>query len=337
VPTTRTPPKPALHMGLIGFHQPQYVESLLSTRHAIPWRVSAPADADALWVNGEHARSARHHLVRVPSGLPDQKATLLSLSDLSRPIAFTLPISDGYLTPLYSFDPRMTSSVVEIFRVFEELLRPLVVQLTLAQQIAQRRHQLTSPVYHLSRGSSLVAVLDVAGNVGFDPNLAPDQVAECQWHGRPPGAAGLPPSFVQTSMVLLMWRYAMRSLASDLLPSKYLAQPIFFRRPPAVPRPMLRDVHLAVLASLSAKPCAFGDLQQDIGLAAPVLNQALAALYFAGSITTDAARAAAPRAGASRGAAPSGSSLLSAFGEVAPAGPGPRRVLDTVPMPLGDA
>jgi len=324
-------------MALIGFSNPHYAESLLSTRHVIPWRVSALADADALWVNGEHAKSARHHMVQVPSGLPDQKAVLLSLSDLSRPTAFTLPINDGYLTPPYAFDPRLTSSVVEIFRVFEELLRPLAVQLTLAQQIAQRRHQLSSPVYHLSRGSSLVAVLDVAGNVGFDPNLAPDQVANCQWHGRPAGAAGLPPSFVQTTMVLLMWRYAMRSVTEDLLPSKYLAQPIFFRKPPAVPRPMLRDVHLAVLASLSAKPCAFGDLQQDIGLAAPALSQALAALYFAGSITTDAARAAAPPTGASKDAAPSGSSLLSAFGESAPGGSGVQRALDTVPMPLGDA
>jgi hypothetical protein len=324
-------------MGLIGFRNPQYVESLLSTRHVIPWQVCPPADADALWVNGEHAKSARHHLVQVPSGLPDQPATLLSLNDLSRPTAFTLPINDGYLTPPYAFDPRLTSSVVEIFKVFEERLMPLAIELTLAQQIAQRRHQLSSPVYHLNRGSSLVAVLDVAGNVGFDPTLAPDQIAECQWHGRPPGAAGLPASFVQTTMVLLMWRYASRSQASDLLPSKYLTQPIFFRKPPPVPRAMLRDVHLAVLASLSARPCTFGELQQEIGLAAAALNPTLAALYFAGSITTDAARAAAPRSNPARGSsAPSGNSLLSAFGEAPPAKPAVRRALDTVPMPLSD-
>jgi hypothetical protein len=337
VHTGRPLPTPALRMGLIGFRNAQYVESLLSTRHVIPWRVCAPADADALWVNGEHAKSARHHLVHVPSGQPDQPATLLSLHDLSRPTAFTLPINDGYLTPPYAFDPRLTSSVIEIFRVFEERLMPLAVELTLAQQIAERRHQLNSPVYHLNRGACLVAVLDVAGNVGFEPTLAPDQVADCHWHGRPPGAAGMPPTFVQTTMVLLMWRYAMRTPTSDLLPSKYLAQPIFFRKPPAVPRAMLRDVHLAVLASLSAKPCTFGELQQEIGLAAAALNQALAALYFAGSITTDAARAALPRASSPRGsAAPSGDSLLSAFGEVAAATVQVRRTLDTVPMPLSD-
>jgi hypothetical protein len=325
-------------MGLIGFPDPRYLESLLATRHVIPWQVSTAADADALWVDGTHAKSGRHHLVHVPAGLREPSATLLSLKDLSRPTAFTLPISDGYLTPPHCFDPRLTSSVAEIFRLFEELLRPLALQLTLAQQIAARRHQLSSPVYHLSRGSSLVAVLDVAGNVGIDPTLAPDQLAECQWHGRPPGAADLPASFVQTTMVLLMWRYAMRSLDIDLLPTKYLDQSIYFRRPPAVPRAMLRDVHLAVLASLTERPCTFGELQQDIGLAAPALNQALCALYFAGSITTDAARAAAPRMHAGRAtAAPSGNGLLSAFGEVPPASPVARRALDTVPMPLSDA
>lgn len=330
---------PQLRLGLVGFADESYLGNLLKTRRSVSWQPWTAMDADALWVNGEHAQPARNHVVRIPSAKVDVPATLLSLKDLDRPTAFALPIGNGYLTPPEVFDPRSARSIAEVLQGFEARLRPLATQLALAQEVAARRYQLTSPVYHLSVGQAMVAVIDVAGSVGLDPAATPDDLAQAQWHGRPGAAAAIPSHFTSITMTQLMWQFVMRS-GDDLLPHKYRNSPIHFRRAPYVPRRLLKDVHLVLMSELAAGPSDFHQLQQEIGLGDQALAQALAALYFAGAITTDASRAAlAPRSleRSRRQGDPSQSSMGSAFSAVQlPAEKPPRgkRTLDTVPTPL---
>ncbi|HYE70069.1 MAG TPA: hypothetical protein VEA35_05925 [Ramlibacter sp.] len=328
---------PELRLGIVGFRDETHLANVLKTRRSVRWLPWAAIDADALWVNGEHAQPARNHVVRVPSVRPDAPATLLSLRDIDRPTAFALPLGNGYLTPPEVFDPRSAKSIAEVLQGFEYRLRPLATQLAVAHQVAARRYQLSSPVYHLSDGKRLLAVLDVAGSVGIEPSATPDDIAEAQWLGRPKAAAAIPSHFSVVSMTQMMWQFVLRS-DEDLLPEKYRKSPIYFRRPPLVARGLLKDAQLALLAELAAAPSTFEQLQQEIGLGDKAMAQALGALYYAGSITTDPQRAAPGRAAAIRSRPegdPSQASLGSAFTGLPPERPKRgKRDLDTVPTPL---
>jgi hypothetical protein len=328
---------PELRLALVGFADEGHLANVLKTRRSVSWLPWAPLDADALWVNGENAQPARSHLVRVPSGKPDTPAVLLSLKDIDRPTAFALPIGNGYLTPQDVFDPRSAKSIAEILQSFESRLRPLAAQLALAHQVASRRHQLVSPVYHLTCEQRMVAVVDVAGSVGIAPATTAEEIAQAQWQGRPGAAAAIPPHFERVTMTQMMWQYIMRS-GDDLLPDKYRRSAIYFRRAPYVARSLLKDVHLVLLSELTAAPSSFQQLQQEIGLGDQALAQALGALYYAGSITTDPARATVSPLSLrrrQREGEPSQASLGSAF-NLQPAEPAPKakRALDTVPTPL---
>jgi len=329
---------PELRLGIVGFADEAHLANVLKTRRSVRWLPWAPIEADALWVNGENAQPARNHVVRVPSTRPDAPATLLSLKDIARPTAFALPLGNGYLTPPEVFDPRSAASIAGVLQGFESRLRPLAAQLALAHQVGARRYQLTSPVYHLTDGKKLLAVVDVAGRVGIDPAATPQDIADAQWLGRPGAAADIPAHFTQVSMTQMMWQYVMRS-DEDLLPEKYRKSPIYFRRAPYIARSLLKDVHLVLLAELTASPASFEQLQQEIGLGDKALAQALGALYYAGSITTDAQRAAqGPQTlqRRQREGEPSHASLGSAFNPPLPEARPKRakRSLDTVPTPL---
>lgn len=326
---------PELRLALVGFADEAHLANVLRTRRSVSWRPWAALEADALWVNGERAEPARNHMVRVPSPHPEGPATLLSLKDIARPTAFALPIGNGYLTPPEVFDPRSAKSIAEVLQGFESRLRPLATQLALGHQVAARRHQLTSPVYHLTDGQRMLAVVDVAGNVGIDPAATVDDIAQAQWQGRPAAANAIPSHFAQITMTQMMWQYVTRS-GEDLLPEKYRKSPIYFRRAPYIARALLKDVHLVLLAELSSGPASFEQLQQEIGLGDSALAQALGALYFAGSITTDPARAATGPQSLQRRlreGEPSQASLASAFSPSSQPPP-VKRALDTVPTPL---
>lgn len=297
---------------------------------------SSSMEADALWVNGEHAQPARHHLVRIPSPRPNEAATLLSVKDIDRPVAFSLPLGNGYLTPAEVFNPRSAQSIAEVLQSFESRLRPLANQLLVAQQVAARRYELSSPVYHLCRAGTVVAVVDILGSVGIDPGAMPADLAGAVWQGRPAAAGVSPPHFIQLPLPVLMWQYVMRC-DEDLLPDKYRKGMIFYRRAPYVPRRLLKDVHLALLAELSPGPQTFAQLQQEIGLGDRALAQALGALYYAGSITTDASRAATLHTRVHHPEEePSNPSMGSAFNALPPVAPLRRRRQNTatVPTPL---
>jgi hypothetical protein len=286
---------PSMRMGLVGF-TPEESDNLsnLLSKHSITlkWERWPFMEADALWVNGAHAQLNKDQLVRIPSQDPTKPAILLDLKEIDRPTSFTLPMMSTGVNPPHVFDPTSAVSLVNILRKFEAWLQPLAVQLTLCQGLADRRQGLDSPVYHLTLGGKLLAVLCAQGDVGLAPGVTPAEVAAATWGGRPRAAGGIPSHFTRSTMPQMMWQFALRT-QEDLLPRRYRNLPIHFRRMPPVPHIMLREVHRMLLAQLMQGADTFDQLRQQTGLAELPLAQALAALYLAGSITTDPKRAAA--------------------------------------------
>jgi hypothetical protein len=234
----------------------------------------------------------KDQLVRIPSQDPTKPAILLDLNEIDRPTAFALPMVSSELKPPHVFDPNSAVSLVNILRKFEAWLQPLAVQLTLCQGLADRRERLDSPVYHLTLGGKLLAVLCAQGEVGIAPGVTPADVAAATWGGRPRAAGGIPSHFIPSTMPQIMWQFALRT-QRDLLPRRYRSVPIHFRRLPRIPHIQLRDVHRMLLAQLMQGPETFDSLRQHTGMADLPQAQALAALYMAGSITTDPKRSAA--------------------------------------------
>jgi len=282
---------PPLRMGLVGFADESKLGKLLNTRTRVRW-VDAPAtDADALWVNGQHAQPLRNHMVRVPPTKPDATATILNLREISRPVAFTHPLGNGYFSPPNVFDPQSAESVAGILRTFEGELQQLCVELALGREIASRRYELRSPTFHLSLMGKLVGVVNIHAELGLSPDITAADMAEVRWSGRPAAACAIPPEFRITSMAHVMWQYVGRS-DENLLPSRYSKGLIYFRRMPQVFPRMVRDAHLVLISELSTMPQSLEQLRASTGMGQKQACETLAALYFAGSITTDARRAA---------------------------------------------
>jgi hypothetical protein len=286
-----------MRLGLIGFKSDTFLCTLLGNRRGlVKWERGPFVEADALWVNGEHAQLVRSGIVRIPSYEPTRPATLLSLKDMDRPVAFTLPLPSPHIQPPHLFDPNSPESVAAIFQKFEAWLRPVATELAVARALAERRYQLTSAVYHLQLHGQLVGVIDLNGDVGLHPGLAPRDAANAEWGGRPAAAHVVPPHFSRTPISQIMWQYVMRT-GDDLLPERYRHAPIYLRGAPRVEQRLIRDTHMLCLSLLSAAPQTLPQLLDHSGLAERELLQTLAALYLGGSITTHPGKTAwVPRA-----------------------------------------
>lgn len=277
---------PIMRMGLIGFRDDHHLSNLLAARSGLcKWERGPFVEADALWVNGEHAQLVRGRFVRIPSYDPTRPATLLNLKEIDRPTAFTLPLPNPEVQPPELFDAGSTASVEAIFRKFEAWLQPLAAELMLAHGIAERRFSLTSAVYHLVLRGQLIGLIDLQGDVGLMPGVTPLQIASAEWCGRPPSAHEIPPHFSRAPVSQIMWKYVTRS-TEDLLPERYRQATIYFRGPPLVAQRLMRDTHMLLLGQLNAQAQSLAQLQEHTGLSEREIAQALSALYFAGSITT---------------------------------------------------
>jgi hypothetical protein len=182
----------------------------------------------------------------------------------------------------------------------------------------------------------LIGIVDLEGDVGLLPGVTPAQVASADWSGRPAGAHAIPSHFSRTSIAQVMWQYVTRS-DEDLLPQRYRQQDVYFRGPPRVAQRLLRDTHMLLLGQLNSHPQNFSQLQASTGLSEREVAQSLAALYFAGSITTHRGKSAwVPRSAtlAPRAVAP-GPGMPSSLLEDDPSEAGRRPASDlTVPAAL---
>ena len=283
--------KPCLRAALLGFGDPAGMAALLHLRRvALPWEPSPLAEADAVWICGEAAQATGGNVVRVQSP-PPVGETLLDLRSSHRPIFLTLPVADPAIEPPLVFDPRLPASVHKAFTQAESLLHPLVLQLAVAHEIAARLPDLSVRRYLLARPGRTVALVTVGGAIGLDPLAGPRDLEQASWHPVAAEDTAMPAHLRLTSFAEVLWLYLGRANAS-LLPPRYRELPIHFRAMPAVPDRLVTDAHQAILAELATRPLTFRELQLQVGLRSKVLANALAALFYAGAITTDPRRAA---------------------------------------------
>jgi hypothetical protein len=278
-------------MGLIGFDREDYLTALLGTRSAVlQWERANAAEADALWINGEAAEWLHEGIVRVP-GRQRGASLRLDLQGLGRPTFFTLPLRDDRIRPPLSFDPRSAASIDKALRRAEAVLQPLLVQLAIAHEIATRMPRLVADTYHVIKDGKLLAIVNLGGSIGLDSQLRLSDLRDAQWRPLPNPANAIPQHFFATSFAVVLWLYVSR-VERDLLPRRYRESTLYFRAIPRVPQRLMKEAHFAILSELAAEPQSLALLQQSVSLAEPALANALAALYYAGAITSNVARAA---------------------------------------------
>lgn len=332
---------PVFLLGFAGFspgHQQRFSEVLQSASGPTQWLVSEVAGADAWWVNGARLQMIGDCTMRVGAGSSTERSIQLYLPDVDRPLAFSHPISCPEFQPALTFDPESQASMDRVLEKFDAALSPLTAQFCLASHIVEHQTALGSGVFDVSVNGSLIAVVDMKGEIGVLPNVGPADLEQSFWRRRA-DALPIPQQFVRTSLSLLIWQYAVRT-QRDILPRHYRTGLLYFRRPPRLPQRMLKDSHLLLMRELALEPMSFAALMQRTGLGEPALSRALAALYFVGAVTANPKRAGVnykPQARDASGPESSPPSGPSSVPDTVPPLPAPRgaRMLDrTAPAAL---
>lgn len=335
--------QPVLWLGLAGFtpEQSKHLEVLLAQlpKGLAAWQGGAFSEADAWLVSGEKCRLLSADTLKVLAGRPTERTLQLNLSEVDRPIAFSLPLASSDLDPMYSFDAASASSLHRMLQQVEVRLRSLCCQFVLGGQLIARESQLLPGIYQVSHRGTLLAVMDFhEWRIGISPDAEPQDFELARWDRRPLAARGVPAHFLPNSLSQLRWIYAQRT-RRDVLPPRYRSKPVYFRRAPDVPLRWLRDSQLLLLRALSQEVSTFERLQQRTGLSPAQLTRDLASLYFAGSITTTPDKAGTASFGSldvTAGSAAAGAALLAAAASPgAPAQPRAVAVDPTVPAQLG--
>ncbi|TWO68836.1 hypothetical protein FN976_20770 [Caenimonas sedimenti] len=333
--------RPTLRLGIAGFaaEQQQQVQAALSAAEtaAVEWKLGGFAEADAWWLHGGRTQALPTGILRVAPGQTAARVVQLTLSDVDRPLAVSLPMAGGF-QPTFFFRLEDPASMAAILKKFGAWLQPAMAQYALAASIVENEPALAAGAWEVLRGSDLIAVVDVRLGTAVAPQATPLDFADATWCIRDHGEANLPREFIQASLSQLMWQYAART-TRDLLPAHYRDKALFFRRPPRLAQRKMDDAHLLLLRDLAGHPGSrFEEVGQRTGLGESTLARHLAALYLVGSITANPNRAATwhsrPAGDASDSALPS----VTPSGLDAASGPGgltPQQALDlTVPAPL---
>jgi hypothetical protein len=287
--------QPVLRLGLLGFpdtDQQKVAQAIGNPGAGWPsWELTDFEIADAWCINGHSVERLKDNMVRVNTLLPHQPTISLNPAEITRPIAFTEPMPDGLeAAQIVNFSrPELTRVALQRF---EAWLRPLRAQFALGSQLVAREVELTKGIYHVldTHGKLLAVVNLLKWTAALLPIARPVDFEDASWVQRPAMAADVPPGFVTITMVQLMWTYAVRT-TQDVLPVRYAKNTIYLRRLPQLPNGWLRDEHLVTLRALSMAPGRFNDIQQATDLPEVALSRTLAALYFAGAITTNKAAA----------------------------------------------
>ena len=293
---------PVLQIGMAGFSHLQRVQiegivKLLPNKTAA-WCVGRFSDAHAWLVCSNKVRIApgmanlsSENLLVLP-GLPSEKATVLNLPEITRPMAFSLPISNPDIEPRLTFDAASPNSLNALLEQFEKCLWRRLAQFVLGKQLIEREAELQPKVYHVQYRGNLLAVMDfVSFRIGMLPDANPSHFERAIWERRPVQAADIPHHFVTTDVARLRWVYAQHS-ERNVLPSRYRHEDIYFRRSPRVELSWVTDSQLRILNELYLRPSSFQQLVERLGMRHENLARDLSCLYFATSLTTTASKAA---------------------------------------------
>ena len=297
---------PVLRFGMIGFNasqRQQIVRSVAALPVQTPkWQPAVMADADAWLVCGEKTRTLPTSTtkgsdsLRILAGLPSERAVTLNLHQIDRPLAFSLPLHDPALEPLFTFEVASLNGVEMVLKQLEVCLQSLRSQLTLGKQLIERETELKATTYHVLCGGKLLAVMDfISWKIGMRPDTDPQQFENAVWKKRPAEAHAIPGNFLMTNVAQLRWIYA-RHTMRDILPRRYRHSLIYLRQSPLIPVSWLTDSHLLLIHELSMQPSNFVNLAERKGLSHEQLTRDLASLFFAASLTTTPEKAAQARA-----------------------------------------
>ncbi len=231
--------QPVLWLGLAGFtpEQGKHLDALLTQlpKGLAAWQGGAFSEADAWLVSGEKSRLLSADTLKILAGRPTERAIQLNLSEIDRPIAFSLPLASSNLDPMYTFDPASAPSLYQVLHQLEARLRALSCQFVLGGQLIARESQLLPGIYQVSHKGALLAVMDFhEWRIGISPSADPLDFEAARWDRRPLAARGIPEHFQPNSLSQLRWIYAQRT-RRDVLPPRYRSKPVYFRRAPDVP------------------------------------------------------------------------------------------------------
>lgn len=285
---------PVLRLGLAGYSEAQQrIASAVAAAAGngrARWELGAFAEADAWWLEGSRTLLQANQRLRVQPAVPSGRSVQLALSDVDRPVAFSLPIAAAGFQPAVTFELAERDAAVRVLHRFTDWLQVMVSQFALASSVVDQQPALASGSWEVVRGGDLLAVVDLELGTGVMPGATPGDFAAASWCIRSHGAVAIPSRYPRASVSQVMWQYAQRT-GRDLLPPHYRSRPLFFRRPPRLPQRQLKDAHLLVVRELAASPgMNFDRLQHATGLGAEALSRVLAALYVVGSITSNPRR-----------------------------------------------
>lgn len=286
---------PVLRLGLAGFAESEQKAAAEMARAAASaraeWDIVSFADADGWWLEGGRTLLMPNGMLRVQPGVPSGRSVQLTLADVDRPIAFTLPLAAAGFQPAVTFDLADRARGVAVLNQFANWMQPMLAQFYLASSMAQNSPTVGAGSWEVLRGSDLLAVVDLRLGAAVTPNACAADFANASWCIRAHGDVTMPAEFSRTSVSQLMWQFALRT-TRELLPPHYRQQPLYFRRPPRLAQRQLRDAHLLLLRELVAQPGqTFEQLQQSTGLGDAALARHLSALYVVGSVTANPKRA----------------------------------------------
>ena len=292
---------PVFQLGLAGFNAAErtHIEGVvkLLPQTTLQWHIGDFATADALFVCGSNTRhgaalcSPPENILQVLAGSIFEKSILLSLPNIDRPLAFSLPVTEADIEPAFGFDAASLPSVQIVLVNFEKCLWAKLAQFVIGKQLTRREPELQATAYHVLHLGKLLAVVDLMHfQIGLLPDVDPQMVEAAIWEKRPTLAAAIPQHFLHTDVTKVRWMYAQYS-QRDLLPERFRHKPIYYRQPPHVVSSWLTDTQLQLLRELGSSPATATQLVQRLGMRPEQLAKDLTSLYFAASITTTASKA----------------------------------------------
>jgi hypothetical protein len=290
------PESAQIRVGLAGFShdQQELLRRLLADAGAAgpaEWKLGELAGSDVLFVNGARTQSLGGDAVRIASGVPGGRSVQIALSELDRPVAVARPFPSRGIASSLLFDLGDATTLHAVLDQLLQGLQPLLARHVLASQVLEQDTSVGSGVWHVTDGATVLAVVDLRGDVALAPQAGARDLGEAVWIERPRAALDFPAGYERRSLSLLMWDYALRT-RRDVLPPRYRQGMLFFRRPPRLPHRLLQDGHLLLLRELAHAPTSFEQLGQRTGLSADLLARDLGALYLVGAVTANPKRAA---------------------------------------------
>jgi hypothetical protein len=286
---------PVLRLGLAGYTEAQQKQAADAAAAAgtarATWELGSFAEADAWWLEGSRTMLMPNQHLRVQPAVPRGRSVQIALADVDRPVAFTLPVTAPGFDPAVTFDLDDSAAAVAVLHQFAGWMQTMLSQFALASNIVDNQPSLISGSWEVLRDTALLAVVDLKLGAGVMPGVSAREFQDASWCVREHGAVTIPHNYPRASVSQVMWQYAQRT-QRDLLPPHYRSHPLYFRRPPRLAHPQLKDAHLLVMRELMAHPgMTFPGLQQATGLAETALARVLSALYVVGSITSNRKRA----------------------------------------------